>query len=765
MKKLGRRSFLGLRAISAAVSAAGEHISGEKPRSLQKKLQSGNRDVSPVTKRDRIAVPSLCWQCLTQDPIIGFLENGRLVKIEGNPAAGSSRGKICAKGQAGINQVYNPDRLLHPIKRTGKRGEGKWQRISWEEALALLIDGGQIAGRTVKGLRTLREEGAPEKFMFHYGRTLGTDYEILMDYFLKGYGTGTIGDHDAICMRSLETALELTERRPGPFLFDNVKLIVNFGSNLLEATTNHVPIAQRTIDALARGVKLYTFDTRLSVTAAKSFAWVPVKPGTDLAVILSLCHTILENGTHDKDFLEKFTNVTEAELKAHLAEYTPEWAEERSGVPAGQIRAIALDLAALKPSAFVSGRGAFMHHNGVQAQRAIAMLDALVNFEFATVIKMPEPAWKNPIPPPQTPAKRLNILTGEPGAYAFPADGVSHQILHMIDRGPERPDIYMVFCHNPVYSNGNCLENVRVFKDETKVPFLVAVDIGLSETSELADLVLPDATYLERYTLDGRTSLDLVPEYYLRQPMHPPLGEARNFCDVACDISRKLGIDLGFQSAEEFVRRICDNTPGVREAGGFEYMKKHGIWLDKEAKVGTVDRKKFEIRSDVLASKGFSGIPAWMFPAEHARMGPDDLILTSFKAGTQTQSRTQNCKWLSEINHDNPALIHPETAVKRGIRNGDKIQIRSSVGEIVTHAFVTEGVHPLAVVVSHHGGHWAQGLYASGKVNPIHVEEPEERLKWWKDNGTHANLVIPIKGDPIGGAMCWNDTVVQVSKA
>ena len=134
----------------------------------------------------------------------------------------------------------------------------------------------------------------------------------------------------------------------------------------------------------------------------------------------------------------------------------------------------------------------------------------------------------------------------------------------MIDSGPERPDLYLVFCHNPVYSNGNCQENARIYKDETKVPFLVAVDIGLSENSELADLVLPDATYLERYTLEGRTSLDLIPEYYLRQPMHPPLEEARNFCDVACDISRRLGIDLGFESAEEFVRGICDHTPGVR---------------------------------------------------------------------------------------------------------------------------------------------------------------------------------------------------------
>ncbi|MBI5083150.1 MAG: molybdopterin-dependent oxidoreductase [Acidobacteria bacterium] len=740
-------------------------IGGKSPRSPKRELQSGNRDTSPATKKDRVAIPSLCWQCVTQDPIIGYLENGRLVKIEGNPAAGSSRGKICAKGQAGINQVYNPDRLLHPIKRTGKRGEGRWQRISWDEALDLLINGGQIAGRAVKGLKTLRDAGTPEKFMFHYGRTVGTDWQILMDYFLKAYGTDTIGDHSSICMRGAQSAQQFTPMRPGQFQFNDVKVIVNFGASLLEATTSHIPVAERTIDALTRGTKLYTFDTRLSLTAAKSTEWFPVKPGTDLAVLLSLCHVILENGTHDKSFLEKSTNVTEAELKAHLAEYSPEWAEAVSGVPAGSIRTLAAELATLKPSTLVSGRGAFMHFNGVQTQRAIIMLDALVNFEFTKITRFPSPAWRSPFPPPQTPTKQLSILTGEPGAFAFGAAGVSHQILHMIDRGPERPDIYMVYCHNPVYANGECLENARVFKDENKIPFLVAVDVGLGETSELADLVLPDATYLERYTLDGRTSLNQVPEYYLRQPMHPPLGEARNFVDVACELAGRLGFDLGFQSAEEFVRRTCDNTPGVREAGGFEYMKRHGIWSDKEVQGVSTDRKMIAIRSEALAAKGFSGIPAWMTPPEHAAMHPSDLILTTYKTGTQTQSRTQNCKWLSELNHENPAHLHPDTAAKRGIRNGDKIRIRSSVGEMVTRVFITEGVHPSAVAVSHHGGHWAQGLYASGRPGPIHAEEPEEQLKWWKENGTHVNLVIPIKGDPIGGAMCWNDAVVQVSKA
>jgi anaerobic selenocysteine-containing dehydrogenase len=335
----------------------------------------------------------------------------------------------------------------------------------------------------------------------------------------------------------------------------------------------------------------------------------------------------------------------------------------------------------------------------------------------------------------------------------------------MIDKGPERPDIYLVYCHNPVYSNGDCRNNARVYRDEEKIPFLVAVDIVLSETTELADLVLPDATYLERWTCDSRVSHDYIPEYFIRQPMHPPLGESRNFCDVACDIASRLGLELGFDSAEEFVRATCDNTPGVKEAGGFEYMRTHGILCDRNATVEEREHGVLNVKSDPLAEAGFDAIPAWMPIPTHEKMNADELILTTFKVNVHTHSRTQNCKWLTEIYHENPAWIHPETAAERGIENGDKIRIRSDVGEIISRALVTEGVHPRAIAISTHAGHWAYGEYASGDKSKTHIPEPDSRLRWWTGNGAHPNWVIPNLGDPIAGSMCWNDTVVRVTKA
>ena len=824
--ELSRRHFL---SIGSAAGLAG--VIG-LPRSLRAQtLASGGRDFSPVTGKELKAIPSSCWQCVTRDGIIGYVEDGRLRKIEGNPELPRTNGKLCAKGQAGVNIVYNPDRLLHPLVRTGKRGEGKWKRLSWDEALDLLVNGGAIAGRQVKGLKTLRDAGNPQNFMFHYGRMKGSDSKIIKSYFLAAYGTKTIGNHTSICESAKWTAHELTwGAHYDNWDLDNTGFILNFGSNVLEAHTNHVPMAQRCVEAIANGVKMYTFDVRLSATAAKSTEWVPIKSGTDLAVVLAMANVLMKNSLYDREFIENYTNVSVAELKQHLAQYTPAWAEKISSVPATKIEAIALEFGRTKPSVCLSYRGAVAHYNGIQTERAIMMLEAIAgNIDVpGGRCRAVGAKWKFPFPKPKTKAKKLHILDGEKGAYAYPTHHASHQVLHMIDKGPERPDIYMIYCYNPAYVNGDCEENVRILKDESKIPFFVAVDVALSESSELADLVLPDATYLERWACDDMVCPSQVPEFYIRQPMHAPLGEARNFPDVACDLARRLGFDLGFSSAEEFVRVGCNSTPGVKEAGGFEYMKQRGAWYDKAAKPkyrshakvvdvsgATLDAKTgvyytkqegdedysslddkhaaaqyvaqkcgdgkarkgfppdshrwktgfFEIKSKALAEKGFDAIPSWMPIPEHEKAADDELVLTTYKVNVQSHSRSQNCKWLTELYHTNPAWMNPKTAAARGIKDRDKIRITSPMGSMTTKARVTEGIHPGVIAVSNHCGHWAYGEYASLEKSAVHTPEPDSERLWWKDKGAHPNWIMANAGDPIGGQLRYMDMVVKVEKA
>lgn len=837
--KLTRRNFIKLGSACAGILCLGGKLAGAGPVLTGKlKLEHGGKDFSPETGKERKAIPSACWQCVARDAILCYVEDGKLVKIEGNPEAIRNRGKICAKGQAGINQVYDPDRILYPMKRAGSRGEGKWQRISWDEALDLLVDGGEIAGHKVKGLKNLLDEGHPEKFMFHYGRMKASDSKIIKDNFLVAYGTKTIGNHTSICEGGKWTGQELTWGKHYDVNdVEHTNMILNFGCNLFETHTSHIQLAQRTIDAITdRGVKMYTFDVRLSNTATKSTEWIPIKSGTDLSVVLAMCNVVMSNDLYDRYFIETWTTVTVRQLKNHLKQYTPAWAEKISGVPAEKIRSLAIQFAKAKPGTCISYRGPAAHYNGVEAERAFKMLDAIcgyIDVKGGTCHGVGA-KWKYPKVKTDKKPKKLKIIDGFPGTVAYPTHHVNHQVLKMIKDGRfGRPDIYMVYSYQPVYVTGECAENIKILTDETMVPFLVTVSPFYGETESLADLILPDVTYLERLSWDDMVSYDMIPEFYIRQPVVKPLGETRQFQDVCVELAKRLGLKLPFSSTEDFVKKSCEKSKV-----DFEHLKKHGVWHDPEAKPkyqsyakklkladyigkdiiydaktgvywnwkkskakskqealskgytatkdaykGYVGQKignavyegfkpdkvnksgKFEIYSELLKKKGFDPIPTWFPVPEFESKKENELILSTFKVNVHTHSRTKNCKWLSEIYHDNPALINSETARTRGIKDGDRIKIKSKVGEIVTKARLTEGIIPGIIAVSFHCGHWQYGRYASGKKSPSGTDDDRDlKFRWWKKHGMHPNWIIRNTPDPIGGQWRMSDAVVTVEK-
>ena len=602
-----RRDFLKLGAATAAVTVSG----GVALKAAKKPpLLTGGKDFSPRTGKERKAVPTACWQCVSRCSVIGYVEDDRLVKIGGQPNSIRTEGKLCAKGQAGVNQVYDPDRILYPMKRVGKRGEGKWKRISWDQALT------EVAAR----LQKLRDGGHPEKLMFHYGRMKASSSKLVGE-FLGTYGTSTKGNHTSICEGGKWTAQELTwGSHYDNWDFDNAKYVLNFGSNVLEAHTNHTATAHRLVRALAdRQVKMVTFDVRMSNTAAKSSEWVPVKPGTDGAVALAMCNVIMSKGLYRGEgeaflkFCKATPNVSStteekvATLKAHLAKYTPEWAEKISGVSAEKIRAIAVEFAETKPACLISYRGAVAHYNGNDTERAIQMLASITgNVDNpGGRCKAVGAKWKYPKGATKKPkAKKLKVADGFPGQAKFPTHHMSHHVLKMIKDGRAgRPDVYLWYCYTPVYANGDVQENIDILKDEKLVPYSVCVNPFYDESAALADIILPDATYLERWDWEDMVSPNQVPEYYLRQPVVKPLGEARDFGDVCCDLAKRMGFPLGFDTKEEFVRKSCEMTKAVKKVGGFDYMKAHGVWHDPKAKPRFYSYKKV-VKPAALAKNG-----------------------------------------------------------------------------------------------------------------------------------------------------------------
>jgi anaerobic selenocysteine-containing dehydrogenase len=836
-----RRNFFKL---GAAAAAANPFIGTATIATAKELPVRGGKDFSPITGKARKAIPTACWQCVTRCPAIAYVEDGRLVKIEPQPNSIRTEGTMCAKGQAGVNQINDPDRILYPMRRVGKRGEGKWKRVSWDEAL------GELATR----MKKLRDDGTPEKVMFHYGRMKSSSSK-LVKLFLNGYGTGTVGNHTSICEGGKWTAQELTwGKHYDNWDFDNTRFVLNFGSNVLEAHTNHVPTAHRLLWAMAeRNVRMVTFDVRLSNTPAKSSEWVPIKPGTDMAVVLAMCNVIMSEDLYKGDgeaFMDfcKFTSDHDASLatkvstlKAHLAKYTPVWAERISGVPATKIAALAREFANAKPGCVISYRGAVAHYNGNDTERAIQMLASITgNVDNpGGRCKAVGASWKYYKGPKiKHKVRKLKIVDGPKGAAALPTHHMSHNVLKMIKDGSAgRPDIYMWYCYTPVYANGEVQENIDVLKDETLIPFSVCSSPFYDESAALADLILPDATYLERWDTEDMVSPNQIAEYAIRQPVVKPMGEVRDFGDVVIELADRMGFPLGIASKQEFVKYACDHTPGIKEAGGFEYMKKNGVWHDAKAKPRYYSFKKMlkpvdylkdtvlyddatgvywdwkkakaksaeaaaskgythskksykgyvgqrigdnvysgfkpdkvnksgymELYSTIMEEKGFPPLPTWSQAPEHLKMGARDLILTTFKVAAQIHSRSANCKWLSEIYHDNPGWINPTSAALLGISDGDSIKVKSTVGEITTKARVTPAVVPGVVAISHHCGHWEYGRYASKNRSPDAREEEDSNRKWWDGHGVHPNWIVPNVADPVNGQMRWMDTVVQVSK-
>jgi anaerobic selenocysteine-containing dehydrogenase len=238
MSKMNRRNFMKLAAASGALATGVGASQSALAGSI--KLEEGGRDFSPTTRKELKAIPTACWQCVTRDAAIGYVEDGRLRKLEGNPNSIRTLGKLCARGQAGVNQVYFPDRILYPMKRVGKRGEHKWKRISWDEALDT------IASK----LKPLRDAGTPELFMYQYGRHKASQAATMYD-FMAAYGTKTIGNHTSVCEAAKWVGQEsLWGGMYDNWDYDNTDFVVNFGSNQFETHTNHIPTAQRLIRAM-----------------------------------------------------------------------------------------------------------------------------------------------------------------------------------------------------------------------------------------------------------------------------------------------------------------------------------------------------------------------------------------------------------------------------------------------------------------------------------------------------------------------------------
>lgn len=472
----------------------------------------------PERKEKRyMLVPTTCFNCESACGLLAYVDKESLQvrKFEGNPEHPGSRGRNCAKGPATLNQITDPDRILYPLKRAGKRGEGKWVRVSWNEALD------DIASRIRKAIVEKRNN----EVMYHVGRP-GEDG--FTERILAAWGVDGHNSHTNVCSSSSRAGYQfwLGMDRPSPD-HANAKVVLLISAHL-EAGHYFNPHAQRVIEAKAAGAKLIVFDTRLSHTATHADYWVAPYPGSEAAIVLSIANYLIQNNLYNREFVrrwwnwEEFLAVENPELPTDFAtfelvlknlykSYTFENAEKESGVDARVIEEIAkvVATAGTKFSSHNWRSAASGNSGGWQVARTLFMLNALLG-AVATEGGVYPNAWNKFVPkpmytPPHPPA--WNELTW-PVEYPLGMNELSFLLPHFLKDGRGKLEVYFTRVYNPVWTNPDGFSWVEALNDESLIGCYVALTPTWNETSYFADYILPMGHGSERHDLHSYETHD-----------------------------------------------------------------------------------------------------------------------------------------------------------------------------------------------------------------------------------------------------------------
>ncbi len=574
-------------------------------------------------KKDYTLVPTVCFNCEAGCGLLAYIDKstGEVRKLEGNPHHPGSRGRNCAKGPATINQLDDPDRVLYPMKRKGERGSGKWERVSWDSVLD------DIAGRIREALLAEKRD----EVVYHVGRP---GHEGYIERVLNAWGVDGHNSHTNICSGAARLGYMLWggADRPSPD-YANAEFILLISSHL-EAGHYFNPHAQRIIEAKNNGAKVGVMDIRLSNTASRADYWLPTSPGTEPAVLLAMAKVILDEQLYNESFLREWVNwqdwlaadhpdephefeVFLEKLKEHYADYTPEFAEQESGVPAANIVEVARRIGNAGPrfSAHVWRSAAVGNLGGWQVARCLNFLNVLTGSVGTKGGTLPNSWGKfHPhVPNPAPPHKVWNELHF-PQEWPLCHYEMSFLLPHFLKEGRGKMSVYFTRVFNPVWTYPDGFTWIEALRDESLIGLHAALTPTWNETAFFADYVLPMGHSPERHDVvsyETHSGLwvgfrqPVLREYQRRQGKPVTFTYEANPGEVweedefwmelswRVDPDGSLGIRKYFESPyrpgekmtiEEYYRYIFEEVPGLPEAAekegltALEYMQRHGAY-------------------------------------------------------------------------------------------------------------------------------------------------------------------------------------------
>lgn len=720
--KFTRRTFLKASAATAAIAAGGDALSfGD----WQKKAEAAEVSV----------IPSLCGGCSAWCGMWIHVKNGRVWKVTGQKDHPASRGRLCARGHASPFWAYNKDRITHPMRRTR---DNWFEPITWDEAFS------EIAAKLKK---VLAEHGPQPVF---YSQNPKPTSRFYMARFMAALGSPTLHSHHSICSTARDVANKWTTGEMATADIGKAKYILFLGRSYADGIS---PSATANLAATReRGATVVIVDPRQNSSCVFASEWVPIRPGTDLALLLAVSHVLIEEGLYDKQFIEEYT-VGFAEFRKAMQPYTPAWAAEQTSIPMARIVAIARGLGQNRPASCVeqgykAPNGA-NYANGTQTFRALACVNALLgNYGKDGGMKFPQGPKLGGLDskvhpaPPKAKVPRCDGV-GIKGEYPLcqPSQGIPHMMPQRALAGKAKAGF--IYSFNPVR---NSPDPVLMVKGYRALDLMVVCDIQWSETAMAADYVLPECSYAEREDLPtgiAGGSPGITMRCQAIDVLHP---ETKPFEEIVCGLAQAMGYDKYFNFSREEVAAAILQPTGVT----LEQLRQKGTVMFKarptELSFAT-QSKKLELYCQAFADHGFSPVPVWEPPLSRADSG--NFVLIHGKQGIMSHTATGNIAKLLSIAKTyqlERLWINAARAKQLGIRDGDLVEIASPQATRRIRVKVTERIHPEAAFLP--AGY--------GNLSPW--------LKTAHGFGVNPNDFTPHRVEPISGHAMMMEVLITVRK-
>jgi thiosulfate reductase / polysulfide reductase chain A len=706
-----------------------------------------NPILDPGTDGDRV-VPTFCELCFWRCGVLAHVKNGKVTKLTGNPDHPLSRGRLCPRGVGGAGLLYDPDRLKKPLIRIRKRGADVFEEVSWDKALDY----------TAEQLLKVKKKYGPEALaLFKHGYG-GSWFKHLSN----AYGSPNIAAPSyAQCRGPREVAFNLTFGSiigsPEAVDIENARVLVLIGSHLGE--NMHNTQVQEMADGIGKGMELVVVDPRHSVAASKAKYWLPIKPGTDTALLLAWMNVIISEKRYDVEYVAKHTEGFD-ELKKHIQGKTPEWAYPITGLKPELIRETARFISAHKPRSLIHpGRHTTWYGDDTQRMRCVAILVALLGswgrkggYKIYDKMKLPK------FPYTQYGHKPKGKADRPPSAYPLAEETLASGLCDATVPGkaPYPIKAWMVYGTNLITTLPNQKQTKAAIQ---KLDFMVTIDVLPAEICGWSDVVLPESTYLERCD-------DLWAPYYkqpfvaVRQEVVKPMYDSKPGWWIAKELGHRLGLKDYFpwkDSLEYAKQRV--------KAAGLDcnVLQKKGVILGKKSPTCEeeglpisfdTDSKKIELFSKQLdAAFPGQGLPSYT-PQEEVPAGMFRLLFG--RSPVHTFGRTTNNRLLSECFNENEVWINVDAAKSlpgfedKPLRSGEKLVLinQDGVKSSAIRAKVTQRIRGDCVYMVHGYGHTAKGL------------------KFARARGaSDSQLVTRYKVDPIMGGTGMNVNFVRLERA